>query len=70
MKIVIDLEKETVNDLKLAISKIQEEINRRNNITTNLNVANKPAQQDTKINLIEVLLKNKESMLNNPLKKD
>ena len=55
MKIVIDLEKETVDDLKLAISKIEEEINRRKSIP--------------KINLTEMLLKNKKSMLQKQLKK-
>ncbi len=69
MKIVIDLEKETVEDLKLAISKIQEEINRRDTNTTNLNATDKQPQQDKEIDITEMLLKNKESMLKNPLKK-
>lgn len=59
MKIVIDLEKETTDYLKLAISKIYEEINRRNSTTPNLNTINKPVQENN-INLTEMLIKNKE----------
>lgn len=70
MKIVIDLEKETTDDLKLAISKIYEEINRREGVTTNLNVMNKSTQQNTKINLTEMLIKNKELMLKDQFKKN
>lgn len=70
MKIVIDLEKETTDYLKLAISKIYEEINRREGVTTNLNVMNKSTQQNTKINLTEMLIKNKELMLKDQFKKN
>ena len=67
VEIIIDLEKETADDLKLAISKIQKEIDRRNNVRTDLNAADKPAQQNIKINLTQMLLKNKDRMLKNRL---
>jgi len=65
VKIIIDLEKETVNDLNLAISKIQEEINRRKSVAVNSNVKNKSSQEDIKVDLTEMLLKNKNQMLKN-----
>ena len=61
----MDLEKETVDDLKLVIEKIQEEIEKRKITITKTN-----ANHSDEINLTEVLLKNKESMLRNPLKRD
>lgn len=82
MKIIIYLEKDTIEDLKLAISNIQEEIDKRQssdvieNITTDSNIVNKQAQQTSNtqqnlgINLTNMLLKNKEKMLNNPLKRN
>ena len=65
MKIIMDLEKETIDDLNLAIKKIQEEIEKRKTTITKTS-----ENHSDKINLTEVLLKNKESMLRNPLKKD
>ena len=60
MKIVIDLEEETVDGLKLAISKIQEEIERRKTGIV------KPVETASdKINLTGMLLKNKYRMLKN-----
>lgn len=62
MKIIVDLENETIDDLKLAIKKIQEEIEKRKTTKTAENYLDK-------INLTEMLLKNKELILKNPLKK-
>ena len=60
MKIVINLEEETIDDLNLAISKIHEEIERRKGVIV------KPVETDSdKINLTDVLLKNKDQMLKN-----
>lgn len=65
MKIIINLENETVDDLKLAIKKIQEEIEKRKI------QAIKPVEDcSDKINLTEMLLKKNESMLKSQLKKN
>ena len=63
MKIIIELEKETVDDLKLAIEKIQEEIEKRKS-----SVPESVQSGSDEPDLTAFLLKNKEAMLKNQLK--